>query len=103
MVSNNFMPMLDFDDMAKFYQVNTKIRALLTENVDYDYIFAKHIGNFMDPNRRAFLNRISEKYTSFPVVLKTVKNFEACKEIKFKQCKSELNNTYERFNKELQE
>ena len=55
----------------------------------------------MDPNRIAFLNRISEKYTSFPVVLKTVKNFEARKEIKFKQCKSEFNNTYERFNEEL--
>lgn len=83
MMSNNFMPLLDFDDMAKFYQVNTKIRALMSNSLEVGNIFAKHKGNFMDPNRSAFLKRISEKYTSFPVVLKTVKNFEARKEIKF--------------------
>ena len=77
MVSNNFMPMLGLDNMARFYQLNTETRALLNDNLDFGKIFAQHKGNFMDPNRKAFLNRIREKYTSFPVVLKTVKNFEA--------------------------
>ena len=40
MMSNNFMPLLDFDDMAKFYQVNTKIRAFLTDGLDVGNIFA---------------------------------------------------------------
>ena len=82
-----FMPMLDFEDLANFYQLNSQCKAFLTpkndDSLDYGDIFAQYRGHFMDPNRRTFLSRITKKYMSFPVVLKTVRNFEARKGIKF--------------------
>ena len=71
--------MLNFTDLAHFYQLNARCKAFLTPTLEnklnFNNFFENYRGNLMDPNRRAYLTRVREAKMPFPVIMKIVRNF----------------------------